>query len=288
MAFRLRSQSPIRQSSNNKGSLLVNYPEGKITDKVTSRQSLNSEGKSETRYYRGDYEVSAEESNILKNKDKQKATQSRQDYNRNRPNATSQSLMDPTGISQWDEAKLAANDLSSMVQSAIGIKSKKGYNWDSSRAVGDAFDILGAIPFYGKFAASKQGLKLVKSAAPRVLENISKKAISHLIPTAGTAATNEYIKSNKKKSPAQQKSPLQKQKLSSTAAKAKAVRDLAYAKSDDRTAKKAHAQRMHRKNPGKKGMDYDHEDGRFESVKQNRGNEGEGTKKESGKKYKTK
>jgi len=36
-----------------------------------------------------------------------------------------------------------------------------------------------------------------------------------------------------------------------------------------------------------KGMDYDHEDGRFESVKQNRGNEGEGTKKESGKKYKT-
>ena len=45
---------------------------------------------------------------------------------------------------------------------------------------------------------------------------------------------------------------------------------------------------MHRKSPGKKGMDYDHEDGRFESVKQNRGNEGEGTKKESGKNYKIK
>ena len=83
-------------------------------------------------------------------------------------------------------------------------------------------------------------------------------------------------------------SPLMKQKLSPKAAKAKAARDLAYAKSDDRTAKKAHSQRMHRKNPGKKGMDYDHEDARFESVKQNRGNEGEGTKKESGKKYKTK
>jgi len=83
-------------------------------------------------------------------------------------------------------------------------------------------------------------------------------------------------------------SPLLKQKLSPKAAKAKAARDLAYAKSDDRTAKKAHAQRMHRKNPGKKGMDYDHEDGRFESVKQNRGNEGEGTKKESGKNYKIK
>ena len=83
-------------------------------------------------------------------------------------------------------------------------------------------------------------------------------------------------------------SPLLKQNLSPLAAKAKAKRDLAYAKSDDRTAKKAHAQRMHRKNPGKKGMDYDHEDGRFESVKQNRGNEGEGTKKESGKNYKIK
>jgi hypothetical protein len=82
-------------------------------------------------------------------------------------------------------------------------------------------------------------------------------------------------------------SPLE-QKLSPKAAKAKAVRDLAYAKSDDRRIKKAHSQKMHRKNPGNKGKDYDHEDGRFESVKQNRGNEGEGTKKESGKNYKIK
>ena len=76
------------------------------------------------------------------------------------------------------------------------------------------------------------------------------------------------------------------QKLSPLAKKKKAERDLAFAKTKERKDKKAHAQRMHRKNPGKKNMDYDHEDGRFESVKQNRGNEGEGTKKESGKKYK--
>lgn len=81
-------------------------------------------------------------------------------------------------------------------------------------------------------------------------------------------------------------SPLMKQKLSPKAAKAKAARDLAYAKTDDRRIKKAHAQRMHRKDPNGKGKDYDHEDGRWESVKQNRGNEGEGTKKESGKNYK--
>ena len=84
------------------------------------------------------------------------------------------------------------------------------------------------------------------------------------------------------------KSPLLKQRLSPKAAKAKAERDLAYAKTEDRKNKKAHSQRLHRKHPGNKGKDYDHEDGRFESVKQNRGNEGEGTKKESGKKYKTK
>lgn len=81
-------------------------------------------------------------------------------------------------------------------------------------------------------------------------------------------------------------SPLMKQKLSPKAAKAKAERDLAYAKTDDRRIKKAHSQRMHRKYPNGKGKDWDHEDGRFESVKQNRGNEGEGTKKESGKHYK--
>ena len=108
--------------------------------------------------------------------------------------------------------------------------------------------------------------------------------------TSGIAeeTRKDMIARKKAAAPKQLKSPLQKQKLSAKAAKAKAVRDLAYAKTDDRTAKKALAQRMHRKSPGKKGMDYDHEDGRFESVKQNRGNEGEGTKKESGKNYKVK
>jgi hypothetical protein len=82
------------------------------------------------------------------------------------------------------------------------------------------------------------------------------------------------------------KSPLLKQKLSPLAAKKKAERDLAYAKTDDRRKKKAHAQRMHRSNPGNNGKDYDHKDGKFKSVKSNRGNDGEGTKKEGGKKYK--
>jgi hypothetical protein len=82
-------------------------------------------------------------------------------------------------------------------------------------------------------------------------------------------------------------SPLMQQKLSPKAAKAKAARDLAAAKTPDRRAKKADNQRRRRADPsGSKGKDWDHKDGRWESPAQNRGNDGEGTRKESGKKYK--
>lgn len=81
-------------------------------------------------------------------------------------------------------------------------------------------------------------------------------------------------------------SPLLKQKLSPKAAKAKAARDLAYAKTDDRRMKKAEDQRRHNHDPAGKGKDWDHEDQRWESAKQNRGNDGNGTKSEGGKHYK--
>ena len=75
------------------------------------------------------------------------------------------------------------------------------------------------------------------------------------------------------------------QNLSVKAARAKAVRDKKAAMTPDRRAKKAHAQRMRRAGSPGKGWDWDHEDGRWEKVKQNRGNEGEGTKMEGKKKY---
>ena len=79
------------------------------------------------------------------------------------------------------------------------------------------------------------------------------------------------------------------QKLSPEAKAKKAARDLAYAKTPDRRAKKADSQRRRRAEPGKaKGKDWDHKNQRWESPAQNRGNDGIGTKKESGKKYKTK
>jgi hypothetical protein len=283
MAFKLRNQSPLKQSTGNP----FKFDIPKKGEKITSQQGLNSKGESETRYYRGNKEVSSEESNILRNKDAQKATHKRQDYNRAQPHATTKALMDVTGVSQWDEAGVAARDLKQMTKSALGFKSAEGYKWNTDRAIADAFDIVGAVPVYGRIKAAQSGLKLAKSAI-KPAATIAKKIAGHAAVTLTGAAANANIEKNKKKSPVQQNSPLLKQKLSAKAAKAKAVRDLQYAKTDDRRTKKAHSQRMHRKHPGNNGKDYDHEDGRFESVKQNRGNEGEGTKKESGKKYKMK
>ena len=64
------------------------------------------------------------------------------------------------------------------------------------------------------------------------------------------------------------------QKLSAKAAKAKAERDLAYAKTDRRTAMKAENQRKRRaaRKAGKNidGKDYDHNRRAFVSVRTNR------------------
>ena len=77
-----------------------------------------------------------------------------------------------------------------------------------------------------------------------------------------------------------------KQKLKPAAAKRKAEADLAMAKTPDRRAKKADSQKRHRNNPSTSGKDYDHKSGSFKSVKANRGNDGQGTKKEGKSNYK--
>ncbi len=80
---------------------------------------------------------------------------------------------------------------------------------------------------------------------------------------------------------------LTKQKLSASAAKKKAARDLAFAKSPVRRAKKAENQRKRRANPSAAaGKDYDHKTSSFKSVKANRGNDGKGTKIEGKNNYK--
>ena len=77
--------------------------------------------------------------------------------------------------------------------------------------------------------------------------------------------------------------------LSPQAKRDKAKRDLKAAKTPARRAKKAENQRKRRAAAKKhgiswlKGKDYDHDDKRFESIKANRGNDGNGTKKEGNK-----
>jgi len=81
------------------------------------------------------------------------------------------------------------------------------------------------------------------------------------------------------------------QKLSPAAQRAKAARDLAYANSPARKAKRAENQRLRRaaeksgKNIG--GKDFDHKTRTFKTVASNRGNDGQGTKMEGKRNYKT-
>jgi len=74
------------------------------------------------------------------------------------------------------------------------------------------------------------------------------------------------------------------QRLTPTARRMKAVRDKRAAMTEERKRKKAENQRKRRaaKKAGIniEGKDYDHKDGKFKSVKANRGNDGKGTKKE--------
>jgi hypothetical protein len=79
-----------------------------------------------------------------------------------------------------------------------------------------------------------------------------------------------------------------KQKLSPIAKKAKAKRDLTAAKTKKRSAFKADSQKKHRASPNMKGKDYDHKTSSFKSVKANRGNDGQGTKKEGKRNYRIK
>ena len=75
-----------------------------------------------------------------------------------------------------------------------------------------------------------------------------------------------------------------KQNLTPTAKRMKAARDKRAAMTPNRRKKKAENQRKRRAaiKAGKniKGKDYDHKDRKFKTVKNNRGNDGKGTKNE--------
>lgn len=165
-------------------------------------------------------------------------------------------IADPTGITSYPDVKKAWSD----------------NKFDSS----DIIEPLGALPVVGKFG------KLIKGAKIGT-DYLKVSKLSKALKTVDDLSDAKTLLSTPLN---QKKSPLKKQKLSPAAAKAKAARDLAYAKTPDRRAKKADDQRRHRHDPSGKGKDWDHEDGRWEDPHQNRGNDGNGTKSERGKNYK--
>lgn len=161
----------------------------------------------------------------------------------------------------------------------------------SANALGAAHEIAS---FNGEFGMVNGLKEMGMDMANNLIGSVSnKKNLVSNIEKYGTSGIAEetrkdMIARKKLAAPKQLKSPLQKQKLSPKAAKAKAARDLAYAKTPDRRAKKAEDQRRHRADPKGKGMDWDHEDQHWETASRNRGNDGNGTKSESGKHYKIK
>ncbi len=75
------------------------------------------------------------------------------------------------------------------------------------------------------------------------------------------------------------------QNLTPGARRRKAIRDKEYAMTPRRRRMKAENQRLRRKAIKRglnlAGLDYDHEDKKFELIKRNRGNDGNGTKTET-------
>jgi hypothetical protein len=207
-----------------------------------------------------------------------KASSSREKYtNKNKGNWVDSDKMGHAAGGMYTRKGISAKLGGGVVGNAIGV-------------VGS--NLLGVAHEVGGFNSDHGIVSGVVEAGKDIVNNFigslsSEKNLEKNIEKYGTSGMSAATR-KERMTEMKGESPLQKQRLSPLAAKKKAARDLAYAKSDDRRTKKAHSQRMHRKNPGNKGKDYDHEDGRFESVKQNRGNEGEGTKKESGKNYKIK
>jgi hypothetical protein len=270
MTFKLRSQSPLTQTN------YVYDPNGLGDSPLNQKKSFSQLSNSNKQFYNKAQKSLAKSNANIKKLDptgeKRKAiysdTESIGSWMDRHPIVKSAvQILDPTGVSSYDDVKKAWGD----------------NKFDSA----DILEPIGAIPVIGK--AEKvlyKGFKLAKNTAKNAVDIYKASKVANRVGNANSAY--DGISGSVNTPARQEKSPLQKQKLSPKAAKAKAARDLAYAKTDDRRKKKAHAQRMHRKDPSGKGKDWDHEDGRWESVKQNRGNEGEGTKKESGKRYKVK
>jgi peptidoglycan hydrolase-like protein with peptidoglycan-binding domain len=157
------------------------YPEG--VPKMKSRNisyGLDSKGKTVYNVKNKDGKdiTNSKEGKNLLNQEKNSNLKKRQNSNRSSKNPMG--LLDLTGISNWEDAKLAIQDLYQM-------SNQEGVSFDSKAGTKDVLDILSAVPFIGKAATGmKQTTSVMNQLAPQITKSIFKSGaidgINEVIP----------------------------------------------------------------------------------------------------------
>ena len=195
MAFKLRSQSPLRQK-NGKTESFEEYTKKRFGEQKGYKETptLSPSGKTSYKVTKNGKDITgSKDSQKYKAKQKMENLEKVQDYETtNKPNVY---MADPTGISSWGDAKRGFQH--------IGMMAATG-DWKKDRLLKDALDIVSAVPLVGKVAAAKTGLKLAKKAAPRTpkLFKAAKAAKGSKLVTATVTASGDKMSeaiSNKNK-----------------------------------------------------------------------------------------
>jgi hypothetical protein len=196
MAFKLRSQSPLRQQ-NNKTETFGEYTNRRFGEQKGYKETptLDSSGKTTYKVTKNGKDVTgSKESQEYQSNQRMANLENRQDYETtNKNNLT---VADPTGISSWGDAKRGAQH--------IGMMAKTG-NWKKDRLLKDVLDIFSAVPLGNKIKTAKAGFETVKNVAPKIpkLFEVAKAAKNSGLVTGVTTIagdkTSEAISNKNKK-----------------------------------------------------------------------------------------
>lgn len=192
MAFRLRSQSPLRQQ-NDKTETFEEYTKKRFGEQKGYKETptLTPSGKTTYKVTKNGKDITgSKESQKRKAKQKMENLEKLQDYKTtNKPNVY---MADPTGLSSWGDAKRGFQH--------IGMMAETG-DWKRDRLLKDALDIFSAVPLAGK---AKTGINIVKKVVPRVTKaaKFIKAAKNSKLPAVATAVAVDKMSeavSNKNK-----------------------------------------------------------------------------------------
>jgi len=213
MAFKLRSQSPVKQAKKPK--TLQEYNKERFgsntgSNTVQSQPMLSPSGKTEYKLTKNNKDITkTKEGKQYASSQKQKNMEDLQDRaTKSKPNIF---MADPTGVSSWGDAKRAMQHMDMMAESG---------NWKKDRLAKDALDILGAVPVLGKATTVLKGANVIAKPGkvPVMFE-----AASVLLPKIKSAAAaylpdkiSEQISNKKKVEPTAKKSGVMSNKSGQT------------------------------------------------------------------------